>query len=83
MIAISKATVAGRIERRVVAGVGLLLALLASACHESYPACYVGDYQLCTCGAAAVGYQACLADESGFGACVCDGQTPGFDGGTK
>ncbi|MFO0672302.1 MAG: hypothetical protein U0235_22200 [Polyangiaceae bacterium] len=61
----------------------VLVALGSAACHESYPACYVGDHQICVCGEGAVGYQACLADESGFGACVCDGKTPGPDGGAR
>lgn len=32
-------------------------------------------------GAFATGYQACSVTEDGFGACTCDGTTPGVDGG--
>lgn len=54
------------------------------ACSTSYPPCYRGEYQACLCSAGsneARGYQACNTTEDGFAACVCDGTTPGVDGG--
>ena len=63
-----------------------LLVVLAStpgtlACSPSYPPCYRGEYQGCTCASGAHGYQACNVTEDGFQGCVCDGTTPGADGG--
>jgi len=61
---------------------------LVVACSASFAPCYRGEYRGCTCelapgaSVAAHGYQACTATEDGFGACVCDGTTPGLDGGT-
>ena len=68
----------------------IVLALTASvivACSASFAPCYRGEYRGCSCelapgaSVAARGYQACAATEDGFGACVCDGTTPGLDGG--
>lgn len=59
----------------------------ALACSTSYPPCYRGEYQACLCSSGANGpngargYQACNTTEDGFAACVCDGTTPGTDGG--
>ena len=65
---------------------GIVLALTAMvlvACATSYPPCYRGEYRACTCAApsGARGYQACNVTEDGFQTCVCDGMTPGADGG--
>ena len=51
------------------------------ACSPSYPPCYRGEYQGCSCPNGARGYQACNVTEDDFQACVCDGTTPGVDGG--
>jgi hypothetical protein len=54
------------------------------ACTMSYPPCYRGEYRGCTCATASgpvAGYQACTVTEDTFEACVCDGTTPGLDGG--
>ncbi len=48
------------------------------ACVRGAPACYDGEYLGCSCGDT-VGYMRCT--ESRYGACVCDGKTPGLDGG--
>jgi hypothetical protein len=60
-----------------------LMVVLAStlACSPSYAPCYRGEYQGCSCANGAHGYQACNVTEDGFQACVCDGTTPGVDGG--
>jgi hypothetical protein len=65
---------------------GIVLALTAIvlvACATSYPPCYRGEYRACTCSVNTEtrGYQACSVTEDGFQACVCDGTTPGVDGG--
>jgi hypothetical protein len=57
------------------------LVTAAVACTTSHPPCYRGEYQGCFCANAASGYQACNVTEDGFQACVCDGTTPGLDGG--
>lgn len=51
------------------------------ACSPSYPPCYRGEYAGCFCSSGASGYQACRVTEDGFDTCVCDGTTPGVDGG--
>lgn len=51
------------------------------ACSTTYPPCYRGEYQGCACANGAHGYQACNVTEDGFQSCVCDGTTPGLDGG--
>lgn len=60
-----------------------LLAFVAVvvACTTSYPTCYRGEYQGCFCAPGVPGYQACDVTENSFLACVCDGTTPGIDGG--
>jgi hypothetical protein len=60
-----------------------LMVVLAStlACSPSYAPCYRGEYQGCSCANGTHGYQACNVTEDGFQACVCDGTTPGADGG--
>jgi hypothetical protein len=60
-----------------------LLVVLAStvACSPSYPSCYRGESQGCSCANGRHGYQACNVTEDGFQACICDGTTPGADGG--
>jgi hypothetical protein len=61
--------------------VPLLVALvLPAACRDERPACYEGDFAACSCPDGKAGYQACLPAEEGYGACVCDGTTPGLDG---
>ena len=55
--------------------------LATVACSPSYPPCYRGEYQGCSCAGGMHGYQACNVTEDGFQACVCDGTTPGADGG--
>jgi hypothetical protein len=57
----------------------LALAALSAAfgCHEP-PTCYEGEFQACSCGEAR-GYQRCEAGS--YAACICDGETPGVDGG--
>lgn len=62
-----------------VACTALVVAVLA--CSPSYPPCYRGEYQGCACANGSAGYQACNLTEDGFQACVCDGTTPGLDGG--
>lgn len=61
------------------ASIALVVTVLA--CTTSYPPCYRGEYQGCVCASRAAGYQACKVTEDGFEACVCDGTTPGIDGG--
>jgi len=60
-----------------------LLVVLACtlACSASHPPCYRGEYQGCSCSSGAHGYQVCNVTEDGFQGCVCDGTTPGADGG--
>lgn len=65
--------------------VTLVVTLLVS-CATSSPPCYRGEYRGCSCTAPSntpftSGYQACNVTEDGFQACVCDGRTPGVDGG--
>lgn len=59
----------------------LLVSALAVplACAPERPDCYEGDFGGCTCEDGRAGYRACAADAR-FGACVCDGTTPGLDG---
>ncbi len=57
---------------------GVALAL-ATACDEERVTCYAGDYADCTCADGRRGYRACVSDST-YGACVCDGTTPGLDG---
>ena len=70
----------------VLALTGTLVGVVV-ACTTSYPPCYRGEYRGCTCeappGAAAplTGYQSCTVNQDAFQACVCDGRTPGLDGG--
>jgi hypothetical protein len=58
--------------------------LIVAACADDQPACFAGDFRGCTCpgtganASPAPGYQACLGAD-GYGACVCDGTTPGLD----
>jgi hypothetical protein len=51
-------------------------------CDEEYKACYPGDFIACTCVSGALGYARCapLGDYL-TSVCVCDGKTPGVDGG--
>jgi hypothetical protein len=49
--------------------------LLLAACDDPL-LCYEGDYRSCGCADGARGYQPCLGTT--FGACVCDGTTPGL-----
>jgi len=53
------------------------------ACGEDRPPCYHGDFIGCTCADGKYGYAACSALEDGYAACVCDGTTPGVDGGVR
>ncbi len=59
----------------------LLVGVVVLSCTTSYPPCYRGEFRGCRCSNAATGYQACDVTEEGFLACVCDGTTPGVDGG--
>lgn len=59
----------------------VLFVLVVLACSPSYAPCYRGEYQGCRCESGAHGYQACNVTEDGFQSCVCDGTTPGVDGG--
>ena len=68
---------------RSTLAIGVCLLLHVASCTDDAPPCYVGDHLICTCGGPLYGYQACLADESGWGPCVCDGSTPGLDAGTR
>lgn len=66
--------------------IGAFVIVAISACGTSYPPCYRGEYRACSCeaqsaGSFTTGYQACSVTEDGFGACTCDGTTPGVDGG--
>ena len=49
------------------------------ACASDRPTCYAGDAVGCTCAGNLHGYQVCNAGGDGYGACVCDGTTPGLD----
>jgi hypothetical protein len=65
------------VMRATPAVIGLVVVVVAAACGE--PAgrtCYPGDYQACTCGGGAPGYQACDAAGDGYGACDCSGTPP-------
>jgi len=62
-----------RLFRRVSA---LLLVALAAACEEG-SLCYPGDYQSCTCGESARGYQRCASEGEHYEACDCESPTPG------
>ena len=64
----------------VLAATVLGIAVLV-ACSTTYPPCYRGEYQGCACASGGHGYQACNVTEDAFQACVCDGTTPGIDGG--
>lgn len=58
----------------------LALVIGTGACAEvSRPTCYAGDYLACACSADVRGFAAC-GDDGRYGACVCDGRTPGVDG---
>lgn len=53
-----------------------------TACSPDRPTCYDGDYEACPCGDAGnTGLAMCLPSHDGYGACVCDGSTPGLDAG--
>ncbi len=58
---------------------GLVALAAAAACYQP-PVCYDGEYRACSCGNK-TGYQACAAQQ--FGACACDGTTPGLSGGAS
>lgn len=66
---------------RALASASVAIVAVALACGEDRPPCYRGDFVGCTCASGARGYQACREAEDGYGACVCDGTTPGVDGG--
>jgi hypothetical protein len=55
--------------------------LVVASCSTSYPPCHRGEYQGCVCANGSHGYQQCNVSEDGYLACVCDGTTPGVDGG--
>ena len=67
----------------VLAMTASLVVLVVFACSPSYAPCYRGEYQGCRCASGAHGYQACNVTEEGFQSCVCDGTTPGVDGGRE
>lgn len=62
-----------------------VVALVAFACtQDDEPACYPGDQLACDCPGEtgkASGFRACDAARRIFGACLCDGTTPGVDAG--
>lgn len=73
-------------RRAVALGItGVTLAIVA--CAEDRPACYEGEYIGCTCepntSGFTVGYALCRPELGGYGTCICDGKTPGFDAGPK
>jgi len=65
------------------ASLALAVAIGTGACGEvDHPSCYSGDYLGCLCPGVAEpnnrGFAACT--DGVYGACVCDGRTPGVDG---
>ncbi|MBX3192800.1 MAG: hypothetical protein KF819_37800 [Labilithrix sp.] len=54
--------------------------LVVAACTTDFPPCYRGEYRGCSCPDGARGYESCNITQDGFGACVCDGRTPGVAG---
>lgn len=56
----------------------LLAALSAATGCDDPPVCYEGEHAQCFCGDAR-GYQTCA--QAQYGACVCNGDTPGLPGG--
>lgn len=65
----------------VLAMTSTVVLATALACSPSHRTCYRGEYQGCACANGAHGYAACNVTEDGFASCVCDGTTPGADGG--
>lgn len=62
-----------------MAAFALAAGSVVGACAEvDRPRCYAGDFIGCTCGGDTRGYAACT-EASAYGACVCDGRTPGLD----
>jgi len=57
----------------------VVVVLVALACDEEFAPCYPGDFVGCACASGARGYAACTNET--YGACVCDGVTPGLDAG--
>jgi hypothetical protein len=59
--------------------------VLTTACVEDRPTCYDGDYRACACDdggdVGPTGLEMCLPTHDGYGACVCNGPTPGLDSG--
>lgn len=70
-----------RMGKRASLVLGPLLALVVgvAACRNDAPECYAAEYAACFCAENQRGYQQCLPSEDGYGACVCNGQTPGLD----
>ena len=67
--------------RVLAVAIAILIVVAAiAACDEDFKKCYEGDYVACSCGGSSFGYARCDAHEK-FAACVCDGTTPGLDGG--
>lgn len=55
--------------------------VVATACADERPTCYAGEYIGCSCSEQAQGYARCNDLGTAYGACVCDGMTPGLDAG--
>jgi hypothetical protein len=68
---------------RALGAMMIVLTIVAACGGVDRPPCYRGDFIGCTCASGAHGYAACSATEDGYGVCVCDGTTPGVDGGTR
>ena len=67
----------------VLVVVAALLAV-AGGCEEQSKTCYPGDYLGCTCAGGANGYALCSpSGDFASSTCVCNGTTPGIDGGTR
>jgi hypothetical protein len=66
----------------IVVALAAIVVLASASCDEEYKECYPGDFLGCSCANGAVGYAACSPSGSFTStACVCDGTTPGIDGG--
>jgi hypothetical protein len=72
-----------RSRRYVVLIAVATAATIALACNgNDEPSCYAGDSLACACEVATgtvSGYRACDVPRRAYGACLCDGTTPGVD----
>lgn len=55
----------------------IVLTRLVGACHDGAE-CFDGEYLECQCDDESWGYAKCDEKSEIFGACVCDGTTPGL-----